>query len=208
MKIVDPISSALLLTGCIYAAGTSQNNSFMREFGINPEFSQPSIEKTLYDGGLITFEIAYNHATLIFIIASIALVIALTAITLKTFSSRLNFLLPSTTRLIQFYTVISKIPLGLCLLAYIMYLSFSSFQKGQDDGVKLALTFIERCHWVEIKEKNETTKACAFRKDKDSIWYYQIESTGPKKNSKLLSSSSSITYLETQDNIQESAESI
>ncbi|WP_147479700.1 hypothetical protein [Pseudomonas amygdali] len=57
MKIVEPISSALLITGCVYSAGISQNSAFMREFGVNPEFSQPSIDKILYDGGLITFEI-------------------------------------------------------------------------------------------------------------------------------------------------------
>lgn len=202
MKIVDPISSALLLTGCIYAAGTSQNNSFMREFGINPEFSQPSIEKTLYDGGLITFEIAYNHATIIFFIFAVLLSVIIAAITIKKFTSHLNFLFPSSATVNKFYSITSKTPLGLCLLAYIMYLSFTSFQKGQDDGVKLALTFIERCHWIEIKEKNEMTKACAFRKDKDSIWYYQIEATGPKKNSKLLSSTSGITYLEPEDTIK------
>jgi hypothetical protein len=201
MKLVDPISSALLITGCVYAAGTSQNNSFMREFGINPEFSQPSIEKTLYDGGIITFEIVYSHFVLLLTIA--LLIIAAGAITLivKKITSRLNFLIPSTNSIAKIYITASKAPLGFLFLTYIMYLSFSSFQKGQDDGVKLAMTFIERCHWVEIKEKSETTKACAFRKDKDSIWYYQIESNGPKKNSKLLSSSTSVTYLEPEINI-------
>ncbi|MGF6097043.1 hypothetical protein [Pseudomonas sp. 18175] len=195
MKIIDPISSALLLTGCIYAAGTSQNNSFMRAFGINPEFSQPSIEKTLYDGGLIAFEIAYRHLTYTLY------ALAILTITLITFHIlKQHKIVDTKSKILNAknvaLTVFERVPLGLCLLSYMMFLSFSSFQKGQEDGIKLAYTFIERCHWVLLTENNETTKACAFRKDKDSIWYYQIEADGPKKNSKLLSSSTHITYLE------------
>ncbi len=45
MKIIEPLSSALLVTGCVYASGIAQNSAFMRVFGVNPIFSQPAIDK-------------------------------------------------------------------------------------------------------------------------------------------------------------------
>ncbi len=203
MKIVEPISSALLITGCIYAAGISQNNAFMREFGINPEFSQPSIDKILYDGGLITFEIFYAH--LKFVSTALAIVIFLSFVAWLSF----RFLRPGSAvvnisgRLHYFFNTLSKAPVGLLLLLYITYMCFSSYQKSQEVGVKLSETFMERCHWVVLQDKKNTTKACAFRKDKDSIWYYTIKDGDININSKLLTDLSQVTYLEPKPNLVE-----
>lgn len=200
MKIVEPISSALLITGCVYVAGISQNSAFMREFGVNPEFSQPSVDKILYDGGLITFEIFYGHLKLsavILLFVSAMLVAAWLAYRLffniTLFSGVVG-------RMRNVTAVLSYVPLGFLLLIYIMYLCFSSYQRSQEVGVKLSETFMESCHWVVLKDKDETTKACAFRKDKDSIWYYKVNGGRVDVNSKLLTELGQVTYLEPQSN--------
>ncbi|TDF78540.1 hypothetical protein [Pseudomonas sp. H9] len=197
MKVIEPISSALLLTGCIYAAGVSQNNSFMRSFGVNPEFSQPSIDKIFYDGGLITFEIFYNHLIYAFwFITTFFGVITTALLIFLLIKGSQSLIEPYNQTKPIFSFCCSLIPTGTLILTYIIFLSFSSFQKGQTDGVKLSQIFIERCHWIEITQDSKSERACAFRKDKDSIWYYKINSDGIKINSKLLSSANEITYME------------
>lgn len=202
MKIVEPISSALLITGCIYAAGISQNNAFMREFGINPEFSQPSIDKILYDGGLITFEIFYAHLKFV----AVALAILVLFFCVAWLGVRLirpgSAVLNVSGRARSFFSILAQAPVGLLLLLYITYMCFSSYQKSQEVGVKLSETFMERCHWVVLQDKKNTTKACAFRKDKDSIWYYTIKDGGININSKLLTDLLQVTYLEPKANLE------
>lgn len=200
MKIIEPISSALLITGCIYAAGISQNNAFMREFGINPEFSQPPIDKILYDGGLVTFEIFYTHSKLLCVIATVAVLLLLFTwlVAKKRFPNSRLAALANYTRF--FEKTYNRFPFGLALLFYIGLLCFSSFHKSQTIGIKLAETFIDRCHWVEIEQQGQQSKACAFRKDKDSIWFYTIDTGDLKIGSKLLSELSEITYFEPTEN--------
>lgn len=200
MKIVEPISSALLITGCVYSAGISQNSAFMREFGINPEFSQPPIDKILYDGGLITFEIFYDH--LKFISLLLFIIISLLAVTwgAAKFISPGSAIVNAPSHLSKIKNALQYTPVGLLLLLYIIYLCFSSYQKSQEVGIKLSETFMERCHWVILKDKKNTTKACAFRKDKDSIWYYNIKDGNLNINSTLLTELGQVTYLEPQIN--------
>ncbi|UPK85605.1 hypothetical protein [Pseudomonas sp. A2] len=200
MKIVEPISSALLITGCVYAAGTSQNSAFMREFGINPEFSQPSIDKILYDGGLITFEIFYGHLKLFFLLYFIIAILLAVAWSVAKLTSPGSAIANIPSYFGQIKSALQYTPLGFLLLLYIIYLCFSSYQKSQEVGIKLSETFIERCHWVILKDKESTTKACAFRKDKDSIWYYNIKDGDLNINSKLLTELGQVTYLEPQKN--------
>ncbi|MGN8346887.1 hypothetical protein ACLEJQ_25120 [Pseudomonas sp. SMV71] len=203
MKVIEPISSALLLTGCVYSAGISQNNAFMRSFGVNPEFSQPAIDKIFYDGGLITFEIFYNH-----IIYAAIILLALT-ITTSTFILYMALTkgLQSIKRIHPSFlnictTITPLIPIGTITLLYIIFLCFASYQKGQITGVKLSQKFLEQCYWVEVKDKKDSTKACAFRKDRDSIWYYQLNDGDIKINSKLLTEVGQVTYLQPELNPQ------
>lgn len=196
MKIVEPISSALLITGCVYAAGISQNSAFMREFGVNPEFSQPPVDKILYDGGLITFEIFYNHLKLAALVVALLIAVFVVVWIVTKFFSGNAGLLGLSGCISGIKKVASYAPVGLLLLLYIIYLCFASYQKSQDVGVKLSETFMDRCHWVVLKDKESTTKACAFRKDKDSIWYYNIKGSEININSKLLTEVGQVTYLE------------
>ncbi|MFW9267896.1 hypothetical protein ACLK1G_11930 [Pseudomonas sp. NR3] len=200
MKIVEPISSALLITGCVYAAGTSQNSAFMREFGINPEFSQPSIDKILYDGGLITFEIFYDHLRLMSLLTFIIIVFLTATWATAKFMSPGSAIANAPSHFNQIKSALQYTPVGLLLLLYIIFLCFSSYQKSQEVGIKLSETFMESCHWVILKDKENTTKACAFRKDKDSIWYYNIKDGNLNINSKLLTELGQVTYLEPQKN--------
>ncbi|WP_044462603.1 hypothetical protein [Pseudomonas sp. MRSN 12121] len=203
MKILEPISSALLITGCIYATGTSQNSAFMRGFGINPEFSQPSIDKILYDGGLITFEVFYEHLKWISLFALAVLLVMVFIWGVVRFISPglvATVVASVLSRVDQIKGALSYTPVGILLLLYIMYLCFSSYQKSQEVGVKLSEVFMESCHWVVLKDKKSTTKACAFRKDKDSIWYYTIKEGSLDINSKLLAGLDQVTYLEPQEN--------
>lgn len=203
MKIVEPISSALLITGCVYAAGTSQNSAFMREFGINPEFSQPSIDKILYDGGLITFEIFYDHLKWVSIFAMIVLLLLVIVWGVAKFMSPGSLISNIPNHFNQIKIAFGYVPVGLLLLLYIIYLCFSSYQKSQEVGVKLSEVFMEKCHWVILKDKESSTKACAFRKDKDSIWYYSIKDGDLNISSKLLTELGQVTYLEPQKIVSE-----
>ncbi|WP_455917441.1 hypothetical protein [Pseudomonas cerasi] len=206
MKILEPISSALLITGCIYAAGTSQNNAFMREFGINPEFSQPSIDKILYDGGLITFEIFYAHLKLAAItLFAVFLLFCVAWVSVKLLRPGYS-LVNVSARLRAVFNILAQAPVGFLLLLYITYMCFASYQKSQEVGVRLSETFMERCHWVVLQDKKNTTKACAFRKDKDSIWYYTLKNGGIDINSKLLTDLVQVTYLEPKTNVDTSVE--
>lgn len=201
MKIIEPISSALLLTGCVYSAGISQNNAFMRSFGVSPEFSQPAIDKIFYDGGLITFEIFYKHLTwitfgLLTTFAFLAIFISYAALTRKW--HLITVIKNKTTTC--YSTIAPSTPVGLITLLYIIFLCFSSYQKGQNIGVKLSDTFLDRCYTVIIKDKKDTISACAFRKDRDSIWYYQFNDGEIKINSRILTEIGQITYLEPKSN--------
>jgi hypothetical protein len=203
MKVIEPVSSALLLTGCVYSAGISQNNAFMRSFGVSPEFSQPAIDKIFYDGGLITFEVFYNHIILaafafltLSTLATTLILYIIFAKGIQTLKNQKKFLLYSLT------TITPAIPIGLITLLYIIFLCFASYQKGQVIGVKLSEKFLERCYWVVVKDKKDSVQACAFRKDRDSIWYYQINDGDIKINSKLLTEVGQVTYLQPQPNPQ------
>lgn len=201
MKVVEPISSALLITGCIYAAGTSQNSAFMRGFGISPEFSQPSVDKILYDGGLITFELFYNHLKLALMLSLVlALVVGVVWLVLRFIRSGC-YLAGFYRRLARVFYICTQAPIGFFLLLYITFLCFSSYEKSQDIGVKLAETFMERCHRVVMKDKQGDIPACAFRKDKDSIWYYVIVNGDADVKSRLLTDLVQVTYLEPVDNV-------
>lgn len=203
MKIVEPISSALLITGCVYSAGTSQNSAFMREFGINPEFSQPPVDKILYDGGLITFEVFYGHLIYVSLLALVVLVLLAVSWGVAGCMGRAPARLTVLDYVNKAKSALAYVPVGFLLLLYIVYLCFASYEKSQDVGVKLSEMFIERCHWVVLNSKDGTTKACAFRKDKDSIWYYNIKVGGLDVSSKLLTELGQVTYLEPQKMIAE-----
>nr|WP_288454408.1 hypothetical protein [uncultured Pseudomonas sp.] len=207
MKALEPLSSAFLLTGCIYASGVSQSNSFMRTFGINPELSQPSLEKILYDGGIITFEIVMKHVELaaytVVTAAIIALCILLFSIRSRVKASatrteaeeNIEFLLHKISatckRLLSF-------PLSGLLLAYIVLLTFCAHEKAIKDGKTLSISYMKTCYWVEIITKDEKDKACAFRKDENAMWYFRITETGSAPESKPLSEIKQINYLPPQ----------
>lgn len=200
MKIIEPVSSALLMTGCVYAAGVSQNSAFMRQFGVNPEFSQPSVDKILYDGGLVTFEMFYGHLKFISGCAALIVVVGLFVWMFLKYSGR-GFGGGSFPRILAGgKQIIEHAPVGFLLLIYMVYLCFSSYQKSQEIGVKLSEVFMDNCHWVILKDKENSVKACAFRKDKDSIWYYNIKNKEVGVSSKLLTDVAQVTYLEPQKN--------
>ena len=200
MKFIEPISSSVLLTACAYAAGISHNNAFMRTFGVDPEFSQPSIEKALYDGGVITFEELYNHCAAVLEIAKSNTSIAIISATIAILTGLLIYFrrrLPQIADKLKAASLIlgSYTPIGLAGLTYIMFLTFSSFNRAEEKGENLALKFIKNCQWIEMHKEGETEKACAFKKDNDSIWYFTLETAGSKANAKNLSELDSITYL-------------
>lgn len=193
MKIIEPLSSALLLTGCVYSAGISQNSAFMHYFGISPAFSQPAIDKIFYDGGLITFEIFVWHIAAIFaVMFSVAAVTVIWSF-VKNVSVRQAVL--STLATIARSFDLSKGFAGVFSLIYLIALTLLSYEKGQSDGEKIAETFLDTCHAVVIDKGARQIKGCAFNKDRDSIWYYTIEGETPKASSKLLSELDQVTYL-------------
>lgn len=198
MKLIEPISSALLVTGCIYAAGVAQNASFMHVFGVNPAFSQPAIDKIFYDGGIITFELFIKHSIIASLILLAVALIALTAISLRKLIKRTTFSVAATPTLNfgrAFFDAMYKMS-HLLVLAYLIFLTFSSFEKAQLDGEKISKAFIETCHVVVIKKDDEEIRGCAFNKDRDSIWYINAEGDTPKANSKSLSEIDYIRYLD------------
>lgn len=199
MKIIEPLSSALLLTACVYSAGVAQSDAFMHAFGINPAFSQPSIDKIFYDGGLITFEIFYNHLKLIKsalkIALPIAFILAITTLSILFFTNKITASIQATKKIMPVISWFFTSALGVTALIYLIYLTFASFTKAQGDGERLALTFTNTCHAVTLKKDKDTIDGCAFRKDRDSIWYFTVEENTPRVNSKLLSEVDQISYL-------------
>lgn len=196
MKIIEPLSSALLLTGCVYAAGVAQNNALMRQFGINPAFSQPAIDKIFYDGGLITFEIFYQHisAALPIILIAIPALLILTIITTIILIKK-NLLAP-TQEIYNNCKSAINFSTGTAALLYLIYLTFTAYTQARSDGIKISKTFVDICHPVKLEKDSKEIQGCAFNKDRDSIWYYTIQNETPVTHSKLLSELDQITYLE------------
>ncbi|BCA30918.1 hypothetical protein [Metapseudomonas otitidis] len=199
MKVIEPISSSVFITACAYAAGISHNNAFMRKFGIDPEFSQPSVEKALYDGGIVTFETFYDHILAVANFAKSGItitILALLALGAAILAAAFRNKLPQAKKLISL--TINHIPTGLIGIAYFMFLTFSAFNKGAEKGEALAIKFIKTCNWVEMVKDKEKHRACAFKKDNDAIWYFDIETADSKAEAKQLSELDSITYLKRQ----------
>lgn len=171
MKVVEPVSSALLLTACVYSAGTSQNNAFLRAFRLSPEFSQPSLDKIFYDGGIILYEILFGFILSIWsiiidhpiytLIISFIIIITIKKITTSRYS-------PAIKKVVSIVTSWGSIG----FIALLMGLSFIAYEKGQKDGSKIAEIYLKKCYEVRITSDEKTSTGCAFRKDKDSIWYY------------------------------------
>jgi len=198
VKIIEPLSSALLITGCVYSAGVAQNSSLMRVFGVNPAFSQPAIDKILYDGGLVTFELFATHVLAALVIVIAALIISAAAA--LTYSKTKK--LPATLILHQgFKNIIPALKFlekagGTLLLIYLTTLTILSYNKAREDGKKIAESFVSTCHAVIIEKDKSKTNGCAFNKDRDSIWYYTIKDGESKTGSKPLSELDQIIYLD------------
>ncbi|ABJ09981.1 TPA: hypothetical protein VDV84_001451 [Pseudomonas aeruginosa] len=198
MKIIEPLSSALLVTGCVYASGIAQNSAFMRVFGVNPIFSQPAIDKIFYDGGIITFEIFSTHL----IVAAIGLISLLSfiifisvAISIKKHTNVSSEFLEIAEKIECLVVPFGKIS-GLCILTYLIVLTLLSYNKAKVDGEEIALSFVHTCHKVVIEKGKERVDGCAFNKDRDSIWYYTLDGGEPKANAKPLSEIDRIIYLD------------
>lgn len=198
MKIIEPLSSALLVTGCVYAAGISQNSALMRFFGINPVFSQPAIDKIFYDGGLVTFEIFSHHlvflfsATLVILPSSLITIAIISSIKGFTFASGINWVTDKINLAINSTRKLS----GLIFLTYLIILTLTAYNKAKDDGDKIAQSFLDTCHKVIIEKDNKKTEGCAFNKDRDSIWIYTIKGENFRTSSKPLSELDQIIYLD------------
>lgn len=207
MKIIEPISSSVFITACAYAAGVSHNNAFMREFGVDPEFSQPSIEKALYDGGIITFEVFYGHLTAILSFATSVtglIILATATLGITAVLLRHRGRLPQLKqKALELSTLLGAFtPIGLIGISYIIFLTFSAFNKGAENGQELAMKFIKTCQWVEMSKGKDKHKACAFKKDDNAIWYFELETAGSKAEAKQLSELDSISYLKPQKLIE------
>lgn len=194
MKIIEPVSSALLITGCVYAAGFSQNSAFMHYFGVNRAFSQPAIDKIFYDGGMITFELFVTHLFVVLMLF-IALVVGLFVVAVLKKKPFLNFVGEAYDRASPLFFAFGKLA-GFASLLYLIMLTYFSFYKGQVDGEKVAKVFVDTCHQVVIKQGGAEVKGCAFNKDRDSIWYYTVDGGIPEASSKLLSELDQIKYLD------------
>ena len=193
MKIIEPVSSALLITGCVYAAGFSQNSAFMHYFGVNRAFSQPAIDKIFYDGGMITFELFVIHLFSVFLLF-VAVFIGLLFAALIMRKPLFTLFGEVYDKLSPVLSAFGKLA-GFASLLYLIMLTYLSFYKGQADGEKMAKVFLDTCHLVAIKQDGLEAKGCAFNKDRDSIWYYTLDGGVPEANSKLLSELDQIKYL-------------
>lgn len=171
MKVTEPVSLALLLTASAYSSGISQNNAFLREFNLSAEFSQPPVEKTLYDGGIILYELIYSyaHSAATFIaghptsiLATLIVIAILLHVTAKN----------SIGKFVTFFTDTLSTCGSLLIVFALVFLSIESFERGQTDGKRLADIFMRNCYEIKITSEKQTSSGCAFRKDKDSIWYY------------------------------------
>ncbi|QXH73823.1 hypothetical protein KSS92_04755 [Pseudomonas atacamensis] len=171
MRFVEPISSAVLVTACVYSAGISQNNAFLRTFNLHPEFSQPALDKLLYDGGIIFCDILFSYLVRIldFFVAhpySFSLgVLVVIFVWGKMLSKSISHKLANTMRLVGEWS-------GVLLVVVLFYMTFAAYDKGQEDGVKIAKILLDNCYEVKVTSDGKTSTGCAFRKDKDSIWYY------------------------------------
>lgn len=198
MKIIEPISSALLVTGCVYVAGISQSSALMYYFGVNPAFSQPSIDKIFFDGGLITFELFVRHL-LLFLLFIFGLLIGVVIGVLCRAKGngvlRCDYFRSIYRYWNVLYPKLSNFS-GPVILIYLIFLTFSSYSKGVIDGERVGQTFVSVCHAVELSKGDSSIKGCAFSKDRDLIWFYTIEDGEPRANSKLLSELDKIVYFE------------
>ncbi|MBF8703870.1 hypothetical protein [Pseudomonas putida] len=198
MKLIEPLSSALLVTGCVYVAGISQYSALMHCFGVNPAFSQPSIDKIFYDGGLITFELFVKHF-LLFSLFVFGVFVGLSLNVLWRAKGNVALRRLYWSSAIQkgrvIYSFLSSAS-GTILFVYLIFLTFSSYNKGVSDGGRVADMFLSICHAVELKKDGKSIKGCAFSKDRDSIWFYTIEGDEPRANSKLLSELDQIIYFD------------
>jgi len=201
MKLIEPLSSALLVTGCVYSAGVAQNSAFMRYFGVNPAFSQPAIDKIFYDGGLITFELFVRHVIIACLILFVSAIFVVGGVVVWSRLKRLPVrqgisAVKSFAKIAYGYLVGLS---GFASLLYLIALTFFSYEKAQVDGEKIAEAFVDTCHVVVIQKGADQIKGCAFNKDRDSIWYYTVVGDAPKTSSKLLSELDQITYLDPQE---------
>ena len=201
MKVVEPVSSALLITACVYAAGVSQNNAFLRSFRLSPEFSQPALDKIFYDGGIILYEILYRmlyKAALYVTIhaaSTLAIIILISLILRKISTTRFSVNLTT-----FFRTLVSWS--SFFFIGALMFLSFAAYEKGQTDGAKIAQIYLSKCYEIKVTSGEKTSTGCAFRKDKDSIWYYTTNGEF-KVFSETLAETSKIEYLEPKPSISQ-----
>lgn len=192
MRFVEPISSAVLVTACVYSAGISQNNAFLRTFNLHPEFSQPALDKLLYDGGIIFCDIIFSYlmSILEFVVAHpyssfLGLLVIIFACG-KMMSRSTSLKLAKISKLVGEWS-------GALLVAILFYMTFAAYDKGQEDGVKIAKILLDNCYEVKVTSDSKTSTGCAFRKDKDSIWYYTSKGEF-KVFSETLSETSKIEY--------------
>lgn len=192
MKFVEPISSAVLVTACVYSAGISQNNAFLRAFNLHPEFSQPALDKLLYDGGIIFCDIIFSYLVHIsgFFLAhpysSFIGFLVVIFVCRNMISSKVYLKLAKIMKLIGEWS-------GVLLVVALFFMTFTAYDKGQEDGVKIAKILLGSCYEIKVTSDSKTSTGCAFRKDKDSIWYYS--SSGEfKVFSETLSETSKIEY--------------
>lgn len=192
MKVVEPVSSALLITACVYSAGVSQNNAFLRSFKLSPEFSQPAIDKILYDGGLILYELLWSGVLRVASYIATHPISLLISLIILFFAIRKIFgTWPLAIK--RIVTAVSNLS-SIGFIGLLVALSFFSYEKGQVDGAKIAAIYLSKCYEVRISSDDKTSTGCAFRKDKDSIWYYKIDDTF-KVYSETLTETSKIEYL-------------
>ena len=192
MRFVEPISSAVLVTACVYSAGISQNNAFLRAFNLHPEFSQPALDKILYDGGIIFCDIIFSylvHVSEFFFAHPYS---SLIGFLIVVFVCRNMISRNVYTALAKLMNIVGEWS-GALLVVALFFMTFAAYDKGQEDGVKIAKILLGSCYEVKVTSDNKTSTGCAFRKDKDSIWYYT--SNGEfKVFSETLSETSKVEY--------------
>ncbi|EPZ6121130.1 hypothetical protein ACXHIE_004046 [Pseudomonas aeruginosa] len=201
MKVIEPLSSALLVTACVYSAGMAQNSSFMGAFGVNPAFSQPAIDKIFYDGGLITFELLLKHLVVFsLIVITMALICPLSILALK-IKNKTTFKLSAPPIIDLYSNLISSLVKmsGILTIAYLILLTFLAYDKGRADGLGVAKSFMSTCQQVIIKKGSKDFRGCAFNKDRDSLWYIPMDDSEMQPSSKPLSEIDRIIYLDPID---------
>ncbi|MNJ29675.1 hypothetical protein D3C77_242490 [compost metagenome] len=192
MKFVEPISSAVLVTACVYSAGISQNNAFLRAFNLHSEFSQPALDRILYDGGIIFCDIIFGYFKSTYgFLANYPYSIALGLITLAIFY-RKNIPASLTKKLSDSLNFVVQWS-GALLVLFLFYMTFAAYDKGQEDGLRIAKILLNNCYEIKVTSGDKTSTGCAFRKDKDSIWYY-TSTDKFKVFSETLSETSKVEY--------------